>query len=275
MPDAPDSESLPLPRRLSLPLRRRAAARGRRRFARSAASRAGSTTSPTWTSGELRRRAPRLERGRPGACRSRCAARSSRRSAMSPGRGTPTASRSGSTRATPAPAIAPAAIAISSIFCRRRRSRQGRAGLRAEQDQSRACRTRRWSPPATVPFQFVPRRGGYRLEAFLPAAVLHGFDPEQNPRLGIYCAVRDQELGEQSLSVGGDFPCAEDPSLWSVLELVKEETEARERVNTASGAACSAIPLRVEEFSCLLVATAATTAATAAVAAAPPPPPPP
>lgn len=74
----------------------------------------------------------------------------------------------------------------------------------------------------TVPFQFVPRTGGYRLEAFMPAAALNGFDPEQNPRLGIHVAVHDQELGEQSLSVGDDFPWAEDPSLWSVLELVKE-----------------------------------------------------
>jgi hypothetical protein len=76
--------------------------------------------------------------------------------------------------------------------------------------------------PDLVPFQFVPRTGGYRLEAFLPAAALHGFDPEQNPRLGIHVAVHDQELGEQSLTVGSDFPWAEDPSLWSVLELVKE-----------------------------------------------------
>ena len=66
-------------------------------------------------------------------------------------------------------------------------------------------------------------QGGYRLEAFLPAAVLNGFDPEQNPRLGFYYAVRDAELGEQVLSVGPDFPYAEDPSLWSVLELVPAE----------------------------------------------------
>jgi hypothetical protein len=46
-----------------------------------------------------------------------------------------------------------------------------------------------------VPFQLVRRTGGYRLEAFLPAAALHGFDPEQNPRLGLHVAVHDQELG--------------------------------------------------------------------------------
>jgi hypothetical protein len=72
-----------------------------------------------------------------------------------------------------------------------------------------------------VPFQVNRTRGGYLVEAFLPAAVLNGFDPEQNPRLGFYYAVRDAELGEQVLSVGADFPYWEDPSLWSVLELVR------------------------------------------------------
>jgi hypothetical protein len=81
------------------------------------------------------------------------------------------------------------------------------------------------APVDAVPFQVTHRSGGYRLEAFLPAAVLNGFDPEQNPRMGVHVAVHDQELGEQHLSVGGDFPSAEDPSLWSVLELAKAETE--------------------------------------------------
>jgi hypothetical protein len=72
-----------------------------------------------------------------------------------------------------------------------------------------------------VPFRCQPRKGGYLLEAFLPAAVLNGFDPEQNPRLGVYYAVRDAERGEQVLSVGSEFPFWEDPSLWSVLELVR------------------------------------------------------
>ena len=51
--------------------------------------------------------------------------------------------------------------------------------------------------------------------------MLNGYDPEQNPRLGVYYAVRDAELGEQVLSVGADFPFSEDPSLWGVLELVR------------------------------------------------------
>jgi hypothetical protein len=75
--------------------------------------------------------------------------------------------------------------------------------------------------PRDVPFRVLRTKSGYVVEAFLPAAVLHGFDPEQNRRLGFYYAVRDAELGEQVLSVGADFPYWEDPSLWSVLELVR------------------------------------------------------
>jgi hypothetical protein len=77
------------------------------------------------------------------------------------------------------------------------------------------------SPPGAIPFRCARVKGGYRVDAFLPAAALYGYDPEQNPRLGLYYAVRDAELGEQVLSVGADFPCGDDPSLWSVLELVR------------------------------------------------------
>ena len=71
---------------------------------------------------------------------------------------------------------------------------------------------------ADVPFRGHRTKGGYRLEAFLPAAALNGFDPQEHPRLGVYYCVRDQELGDQFLSVNWDFPFADDPSLWAVLE---------------------------------------------------------
>jgi hypothetical protein len=72
-----------------------------------------------------------------------------------------------------------------------------------------------------VLFRGHQTKSGYRLEAFLPAAALSGFDPEQHPRLGVYYVVRDQERGDQFLSVSWEFPFSDDPSLWSVLELVK------------------------------------------------------
>ena len=70
-----------------------------------------------------------------------------------------------------------------------------------------------------LPFRAATEKGGYRLEAFLPAAILSGFDPEQHPRLGVYYHLRDQELGDQYLGVTADFPFADDPSLWDALEL--------------------------------------------------------
>ncbi len=72
-----------------------------------------------------------------------------------------------------------------------------------------------------VAFRCSRQSDGYFLEAFLPASVLNGFDPEQNPRLGFFYVVRDLELGEQLLSHGPEFPFWENPSLWSVLELVQ------------------------------------------------------
>jgi hypothetical protein len=75
------------------------------------------------------------------------------------------------------------------------------------------------SPASAVPFRAAIAKSGYLVEAFLPAAVLNGFDPAQSPRLGFYYAVRDAERGEQVLSVGSDFPYWEDPTLWAVLDL--------------------------------------------------------
>jgi hypothetical protein len=77
------------------------------------------------------------------------------------------------------------------------------------------------APAGSVPFMLTSKKDGYILEAFLPAAVMNGFDPDQHPRLGFFYAVRDEELGEQVLSTGPEFPFWEDPSLWSVLDLHK------------------------------------------------------
>jgi hypothetical protein len=72
-----------------------------------------------------------------------------------------------------------------------------------------------------VPLHVEAVKDGYRLEAFLPASILNGFNPEDHPQLGFFYTVRDLELGEQTLSIGSDFPFADDPSLWSTIELAK------------------------------------------------------
>lgn len=61
--------------------------------------------------------------------------------------------------------------------------------------------------------------GGYLLEAWIPAAALHGFGADVSRQLGFYYYLRDTELGEQFLSVGPEFPFAQDPSLWATVEL--------------------------------------------------------
>jgi hypothetical protein len=75
------------------------------------------------------------------------------------------------------------------------------------------------APAGTILLKVQPKKSGYLLEAFLPAAALTGYDPEEHRRLGMFYAVRDDELGEQLLSLSPEFPFWEDPSLWSVLEL--------------------------------------------------------
>ncbi|MEM6691668.1 MAG: hypothetical protein AAF664_19720 [Planctomycetota bacterium] len=61
---------------------------------------------------------------------------------------------------------------------------------------------------------------GYELSGFVAKTSLTGFDPQQQPRIGLYYAVVDRELGWQTLSLGPEYPVMEDPSLWceAVLE---------------------------------------------------------
>jgi hypothetical protein len=65
-------------------------------------------------------------------------------------------------------------------------------------------------------------KGGYRLECLISADAIHGFDVDLNNKFGFFYAVRDGELGEQTLCLGPEFPYAEDPSLWQILELQRK-----------------------------------------------------
>jgi hypothetical protein len=86
---------------------------------------------------------------------------------------------------------------------------------------NRAARDAAFAPAGSVDFRCVNRGSSYRLEAFIPAVALNGWDPEQNPRLGFFYAVHDQELGTQTSGAGPDFPYTEDPTLWATLELTR------------------------------------------------------
>jgi len=78
--------------------------------------------------------------------------------------------------------------------------------------------------PTFPPERFTVRSenlaDGYRLETWLPADTLNGYDPEISPRLGFFCMLHDSELGQHFLTVDSAFPVTNDPSLWQTLELV-------------------------------------------------------
>jgi hypothetical protein len=91
--------------------------------------------------------------------------------------------------------------------------------MAAQQTIARAKELSPMADPRDIEVASEITRSGWRLSAWISAKALHGYDPEAQPLLGFYCLVRDTELREQALTVGGDFPFAYDPSLWATLEL--------------------------------------------------------
>lgn len=63
-------------------------------------------------------------------------------------------------------------------------------------------------------------RREYRLEAFLPAEVLPGYEPAQFNRLGLFLTVTDHHLGEQNLTCGDELEFWANPSSWASCELM-------------------------------------------------------
>jgi hypothetical protein len=64
-------------------------------------------------------------------------------------------------------------------------------------------------------------RQGYSLEVALPGACLHGWDPVEHPRIGVYYKVKDTQLGSQHLSADDELGWNVDPSTWATGVLVK------------------------------------------------------
>ena len=135
-------------------------------------------------------------------------------------RRTATACKSGSTPATCRMYTVPAASATALSFC------PVAAAASSTRPSASRCRS---TVPANRPGRSPPglagpqpiRPDGYRLECFVPAEAMIGFEPAEHPRMGFTYAVIDRELGEQTFSVGRPMPYDEDPSLWATLELVR------------------------------------------------------
>ncbi len=79
--------------------------------------------------------------------------------------------------------------------------------------------------PVARPEQIVvaakPVRDGYDMTAHLTAEALHGFDPEEHPRIGLFIVVEDESLGQQSLTVDDEMDWHVDPSLWPTAVLTR------------------------------------------------------
>ncbi len=75
--------------------------------------------------------------------------------------------------------------------------------------------------PGELPIASKVSRSGYSLTAHIPAATLHGFDPAENPRIGLYTMLEDTELGQQALTVGDDLNWWIDPSTWPTAVLTQ------------------------------------------------------
>ncbi len=59
----------------------------------------------------------------------------------------------------------------------------------------------------------------YTVEAFLPAAILTGFEPREGSRIGFNYLAHDIPAGRQLWSAPHGLPSDTDPSLWGALEL--------------------------------------------------------
>jgi hypothetical protein len=119
-------------------------------------------------------------------------------------------------------------VSRATRFCHRFDARltggAGKTGLGVKvspRDIARAVATPPLCDPALIPAKAERTKKGWRLELFLPAGSLHGFDPETNRRLGFAYQVTDPERPDEFLGVGREFPVGENPSLWSTLELIE------------------------------------------------------
>jgi hypothetical protein len=82
----------------------------------------------------------------------------------------------------------------------------------------------REQPAAEAPDAFTaslrPGKARYVVDVHIPAKSLVGFDANEHRELGFFYAVRDSELGWNYWTSARQLPFAEDPSVWSTLEML-------------------------------------------------------
>ncbi len=65
-------------------------------------------------------------------------------------------------------------------------------------------------------------RQGYTLEVAIPATCLHGWDPAEHPRIGLFYKVKDSQHGSQHLSADDELGWNVDPSTWATGVLTRD-----------------------------------------------------
>ena len=63
------------------------------------------------------------------------------------------------------------------------------------------------------------KKHGYEMSGFIPSKGFTGYDPVEHSKISIWFAIVDREIGWQTLSLGPEYPCQEDPTLWATAEL--------------------------------------------------------
>jgi len=111
-------------------------------------------------------------------------------------------------------------------FCRRLALLPTGGGLRASEPVALAAAIPRTSEPlADLPagsVQLAARStaDGWRIDAFIGAAALPGWDPAEIPRLGFFAALVDRRLGRVPAFAPPEYPWDSDPTTWIELDLV-------------------------------------------------------
>jgi hypothetical protein len=115
----------------------------------------------------------------------------------------------------------------ASRWCRRLALLPTGGGMRADRPVALPVAIPRTSelpgelPANAVGLEATLRADGWRLEAWITAAALPGWDPAEIPRLGFCAAVVDRRLGRVPAFAPPEYPWESDPTTWSELELAR------------------------------------------------------
>lgn len=74
-------------------------------------------------------------------------------------------------------------------------------------------------PAGSVAIEGTLSADGWRVDAWLSAEALPGWDPAEIPRLGFFAAVIDRRLGRVPFFAPPEYPWESDPTTWAELEL--------------------------------------------------------